>query len=84
MNRLGDQNKIKSPSTPKLSTIQIKSLKNINNNNNKTPILQPPSINPLRLLIEKLVFLDINTSYKHSSKLKECLTTIGVVSFNFS
>ena len=41
---------------------------------------QQKSANPLRLLIEKSVFLDLNTSYKHLGKLKECLITIGVVS----
>ena len=78
MNRLGDQS-----STP-TNVQKVKS-------SNKTPLIlsrtpQPSStktLNPLRLLIEKLVFLDLNTSYKHLGKLKECLITIGVVSSLF-
>jgi hypothetical protein len=44
------------------------------------PRQQTTKTNPLRLLIDKFVFLDLNTSYKNLGKLKECLTTIGVVS----
>ena len=36
--------------------------------------------NPLRLLVGKLVFLDLNSSYKPLSKVKECLSLIGAVS----
>ena len=42
---------------------------------------QQTTTNPLRLLIDKSVFLDLNTSYKQLGKLKECLTTIGVVCY---
>ena len=38
------------------------------------------SSNPLRLLDNKLVFLDLNT-YKMLNKVKECLRLIDVVSF---
>ena len=36
--------------------------------------------NPLRKLVGKLVYLDLNNSYKHKNKVKECLQFIEAVS----
>jgi hypothetical protein len=36
--------------------------------------------NPLRKLVSKLVYLDLNNSYKHKNKVKECLQFIEAVS----
>lgn len=41
---------------------------------------QQSSSNPLRLLVGKLVFLDIQNSFKQLNKVKECLTLIEAVS----
>lgn len=38
-----------------------------------------PLSNPLRLLVDKVVFLDLN-SYKPLEKVKECLTSLDAVS----
>lgn len=38
-----------------------------------------PLNNPLRLLIGKIVFLDINNSYKVLNKVKECMKLINAV-----
>ena len=38
------------------------------------------SSNPLVLLVGKLVFLDLNSSYKPLSKVKQCMNLIGAVS----
>ena len=38
-----------------------------------------PQSNPLRLLVDKVVFLDLN-SYKPLGKVKECLNSIDAVS----
>ena len=42
---------------------------------------QKQSSNPLILLVGKLVFLDLNSSYKPLNKVKQCLNLIGAVSF---
>lgn len=56
-------------STPKLNGI------NGTNGTPGTPKRQ--SSNPLVLLVGKLVFLDLNSSYKPLSKVKRCLNLIG-------
>ncbi len=38
------------------------------------------SSNPLILLVGKMVFLDLNSSYKPLNKVKQCLNLIGAVS----
>ena len=43
-----------------------------------TNSIQSTSGNPLRSLVGKIVFLDLN-SYKLSEKVKECLNLIGAV-----
>lgn len=62
-------------STPKLNGI------NGTNGTPGTPKRQ--SSNPLVLLVGKLVFLDLNSSYKPLSKVKRCLNLIGAVSHFF-
>ena len=44
---------------------------------------QKQSSNPLILLVGKLVFLDLNSSYKPLNKVKQCLNLIGAVSYGF-
>lgn len=42
------------------------------------------SSNPLRLLVGKLVFLDLTVNYKPINKIKECLSLIEAVIFTFA
>jgi hypothetical protein len=71
MNRLGDQQH-------KQHQQQQSQLKN---SPNSTTTSTTNKSNSLRLLIGKIVYLDINTSYKYLGKVKDCLITIGAVSF---
>lgn len=45
---------------------------------------QKASNNPLRLLVGKLVFLDIHNSYKMLNKVKECMNLIDAVNLTES
>ena len=58
---------ISTPTAPS-STTQASTAKSPNTNGN-----------PLRKLVEKLVYLDLN-SYKHTSKVKECFQLLDIVS----
>lgn len=73
MNRLGDQQQNKHHQQQQLEF----------KNSPKTPTstINNSTSNLLRLLIGKIVYLDINTSYKYLGKVKDCLITIGAVSF---
>jgi len=52
---------------------------------NSIPSTQSPNTsgNPLRKLVDKHVYLDLNNSYKHKHKVKECLQFIESVSDEF-
>jgi hypothetical protein len=79
--KLKTDQRLETPPPPPPPPHQILSNKNLTinncNSNSNTP-QQHQSSNPLRLLIGKLVFLDLN-AYKLKHRLVECLSLIEVV-----
>jgi hypothetical protein len=63
-------------STTSLDTSLKQPLKNNNNQTNQSNTQPANSTHLLRLLVDKLVFLDLN-NYKSLNKTKECLKLIG-------
>ncbi len=64
--------------TTSISTLKQSEIETANTN--ETKINSQQKTNPLRLLVGKLVFLDLNSSYKPLNKVKECLNLIDAVS----
>lgn len=69
--------KLSTPSLNKLDTPTNATTPGTPNNRANTTSKK----NPLILLVGKLVFLDLNSTYKPLNKVKQCLNQIGAVSY---